>query len=139
VNLENAISHIESALREEPSARRLCVRLIKRIAALPSAEMVTFGSMARMVNCNPADTSLHRCVTFLSTSPGCKALELHFLFLDEKLGEIEIDDQSVADAYENGVLIHPITGTEVPEFEAWLLPYFKRALDTPARGSQRRD
>jgi hypothetical protein len=111
--------------KEDPAAE-LCLRLVDHMQKLPNQElrMITFGTINRVLNLAEIDEHVLRALAILAGSR-LHVLDTHFLLIDEADEEFEVAKAAVEKAKEDGgVLIHPVTGHPVKDFEERLFPYF---------------
>lgn len=119
---------------EDDGERKLCLSLIDEIEKhiAPPRGTWTYQSLSKWIGVKATDPIFQDCVNLLVTSPSAKALELHFLFFDPAVPDdpgTPLTEEQTAQAFGEGVFIHPDKGEPVPNFKRQLVPYF-----TPAPG-----
>lgn len=106
-------------------ACRLCINIIEYLGASSADElaMLTFTDLKEAAGELEITEEVIRAVTLLS-STSIHALDTHLLFIDDEDHEFEIEKAQLAEARKRGVFIHPKTGTQVPDFESKIVPFF---------------
>lgn len=92
----------------------------------------TYQTMSRWLQVSPTDPRLMDCIALLATSSSMKALDLRFMFFDPEHPEdigTPLSPDEARQVFESGVLYHPETGAEVPNYKDALIPYFVPAPD----------
>ena len=115
---------VQRAWPAEP-ASRLCLIILDSIASFSpqQSRMFTFGNFCRMVGKAVPDNDLLTALNILVSSR-VHALDARALFVDEHQTEHEVDLEELDAARQSGVLVHPISGEMISNYEAHVIPFF---------------
>lgn len=103
----------------------VCISIVEYILErLPDkAEFLTVRTLCNVTEKRIVDDELLHALAILCGSR-IDALDAGAMLIDEELGEFEIDSDDWRDARASGVLIHPVTGREIKDYQSVVIPIF---------------
>lgn len=111
----------------------VCLDIIDFLASKPldQLQFLTFTTLSQAARREAIDMDVLAALNLL-TGSRIAVLQAHALLVDEDDTEHELSVEDFAEARRTGRLIHPETGTPVPDFESHVIPFF-----TPTEELQR--
>lgn len=111
----------------------VCLDIIDFVASKPLDQLrfLTFTTLSQVAGRAKVDVDVIAAVNLL-TSSRLAVLEPHAMLVDDDDTEHELSPEEFAEARRTGLLIHPETGEQVPDFESHVIPFF-----TPTEELQR--
>ena len=102
----------------------VCLDIIDFVASKPVEQLrfLTFTTLSQAAGRESVDTEVLAAINLLTASR-LAIFDSHAMLIDDE-SEHELSPEEFADARKNGLLIHPETGEEVPNFEEHVIPFF---------------
>lgn len=118
----------------------LCLKLAEYMQKTPNEqlELLTFRTIAFILKESDAFDAEVFSVVNICLNESVDFLEKHFLFIEDEIEE-QLSSQDVIEAHRDGWLVHPRHGTELSDYEDYIVPYFTPSAKFKRMKAQMRD